>query len=264
MQNKFDDISILVVSCDKYIDVLTPFADTFETYWSDCPIVNRYFLLNELTFERDGWRTINVGKDISWSANLILSLDQIRTDFVLIFFEDMFLSKKVDNELLGLQLESFYNSDKSYIKLISEPKPNGRKINEFFGEIIRGDIYRSTAPAALYDVGLLKELLLPTENAWQFELNGSRRSMRIQSSFYSVYKSAFKFQHGIIRGSYLKSAFNFLQSHYDGDFETDRDVNSVFLEVRIYLRSIRKRLFRLITPVEYRHWVRKSLKKREY
>lgn len=263
MENCFDKVTILVVSCDKYIDVLTPFTDLFEHYWPDCPIKKKCILLNELTFSASGWETINVGEDKSWSSNLRIATNKISTEYVLIFFEDMFLSKRVDNDFFRNYVNAFMTTNADYLKLLSAPKPNGKKVNQYFGEIQMGDIYRSTAPAAIFKIKILQDLLSDRENAWQFEINGSQRSVKYDS-FYSVYNSVFKFEHGIVRGKYLRPAYSFLQGFYGNSFKTDREIYTKSNICYLKYRSLRKFIFRLIVPIRYRHYIRKIFKGEEY
>ena len=81
------NIDLLVVSCDSYSDVWDTFFKFFFTCWNDCPL-DIYLLTNEKTFDQLPVKTIRVGRDISWSDNLLSGIDQLKKDYVLLLFGD--------------------------------------------------------------------------------------------------------------------------------------------------------------------------------
>ena len=75
------NIDLLVVSCDSYSDVWDSFFKSFFNCWSDCPL-DIYLLSNEKIFDQSPVKTIRVGRDISWSDNLLNGINQLKKDYV--------------------------------------------------------------------------------------------------------------------------------------------------------------------------------------
>jgi hypothetical protein len=95
--------------------------------------------------------------------------------------------------------------DGNYIKLIKKQRAN-KKINQYFSEVYPGMLYRSTCVYALWKRETLLRLLVPGENAWQFEINGSKRSDEYHG-FYVVNKSIFRLIHLVVKGKLLRHQF---------------------------------------------------------
>ena len=68
-----DDCTVLVCSCDKYADVVGPFAALYRKYWSDCPFET--VLVTETDFGQTGFdRTIACGCGLNWCEMLVMAL----------------------------------------------------------------------------------------------------------------------------------------------------------------------------------------------
>jgi len=208
MHNK--RICLLVLSCDKYSDLWPTFFDLFEKSWSDCPF-DKYLLTNYKKAPSSAFTTINIGKDISWSDNLLFAIDTFRGeyDYIFLFMDDGFITKVNKKQIIN-DVKAFIDIDGDYITFINEPK-HTKSFNQYFGEIEKSSKYRATATWALWKIGTLSSLLKIGESAWEFEVYGSRRSHKYPR-FYSVYKNRFKYVHGVIKGLWLPPSVKELKS----------------------------------------------------
>ena len=68
--NNKNDVTILVVSCDKYKDLWIPFFHCFFKYWSDCPYPV-FLASNDLEYSDPRVKTILIGPDKDYSSNLL-------------------------------------------------------------------------------------------------------------------------------------------------------------------------------------------------
>ena len=82
---KKSNFDLLVVSCDSYSDVWNTFFSFFFHYWHDCPL-DIYLLSNEKSYNQSRVNTIKVGRDISWSDNLLNVIDQLKKDYIFLLF----------------------------------------------------------------------------------------------------------------------------------------------------------------------------------
>jgi|WetSurMetagenome_2_1015567.scaffolds.fasta_scaffold06210_4 hypothetical protein len=227
------DIAVVVLSCDKYSELWDSFSSTFIAHWPDCPY-DRYLVTNFLEYNSAYFKTLKVGEDISWSSNILLALSGLKATYkyVLVTLDDLFLAKKVDTITLSLIINSFLEIDGNYISLINNPKFT-KKYNQYFGEIEAGALYRPTCVLALWKLSVLEDMVIPSENAWEFERNGSVRSKKY-NKFFSVYKSVFIYKNVVVRGKILrKEAIYFNLLHCNS-----LSIMSVKENIAFYLRYI--------------------------
>ena len=194
-----NSIALLIISCDKYHELWTPLIKTYDLYWNNCDL-DKYLLSNNRIFENSSIQTIAVGEDVTWSSNLIKALQILKKKYTHVFlsFDDLFLKSKVDNLKFNLVTDSFLKIDGNCLKYIVGPK-HTQYYNSFFGEISAGSLYRPTCVFSLWKIEILLKILDVSENAWQFERNGSGRSDQYDS-FYVIYKDIFFYRNVVIQG----------------------------------------------------------------
>ena len=141
--NEIEDLSLVVLSCDKYSDLWDPFFYFFERNWQDCPL-KKHIVSNHINANLKGFDNIKIGDDNSWSENLIKILDRIESEYVFITLDDLYFNKKVSTPDIIDAFSSLKALGGNYLKLIPEPKPQ-KRANQIFGEIKKGSLYRSTA-----------------------------------------------------------------------------------------------------------------------
>jgi hypothetical protein len=260
MYNK--KICLLVLSCDKYSDLWPIFFDLFEKNWSDCPF-DKYLLTNFKKAPSPDFNTINIGKDRSWSDNLLFAIDKIlgKYAYIFLFMDDGFITR-VNTKQIVKDIKTFIDLKGDYMTFINEPKPT-KPINQYFGEIEISSKYRATATWALWDITTLSSLLKKGESAWGFEIFGSERSIKY-SNFYSVYKDRFSYVHGVIKGMWLPSSVKKLESlGYNVDLGERKKMDlKTYLKFRLYviLRKIVIFLLpqRITTYISNKKWSKKK------
>jgi len=191
--------AFLILSCDRYSGLWEKHFECLDHYWPDCPYP-KYLLTNYKDSNRPDIKTIQVGEDQSWSANLKKALEVLRSehDHVLLTFDDLFLVANVNNRDLLNVIESFHSLNGQFLQLIKwHKKP--KIINDLLGLIDPGSLYRPNCVYALWNIETLSNLLVDTESAWQFERNGAHRSDQYDG-FYVVHEDIFKYRNTVIRG----------------------------------------------------------------
>ena len=196
-------LSILIVSCDRYADIWPAFFTLFWRYWPDCP----YPVLlgaNRQAYCNDRVATVLTGDDPSWGESTRRMVQQVESTHVLVMLEDFFLLKPVDADQVERCLSCLCSLDGGYLRLKPFPKPDRRvKGCPMIGEIDRGAPYRSALQAAIWRRDTLLRLLEDGESAWDMELFGSRRSDFLQAGFYSTWQSILVYEAGVTRGKWL-------------------------------------------------------------
>lgn len=208
-----NEITFLVVSCDKYSDLWKPFFHCFFKYWPDCPY-KIHLVTNKLQFQDTRVTSINIGDDQAYSTNLFNILDQIKTDWLIFWYDDAFISSKVDTDYFLKIVNLAQSKDVGSLKIsVDYPWVYSKNSEEIIAPIPMGVKYRSALGMSLYQKSIFREMLVPGKSAW--ELDKMQCSSSIKDSFYaltvnSLSKPPIEIQHMVVKGKWEFSAPNFL------------------------------------------------------
>ncbi|NJK97259.1 MAG: hypothetical protein HC905_22240 [Bacteroidales bacterium] len=238
--NNYNNIALVIVSCDKYSDLWEPYIYFFKKHWQDCSF-DKYFLTNHLESPDPDFKALKVYEDVSWSDNLTRAINMldVNYEYVMLFLEDLILSEKVNNLLLNFTIEDFIKRNGNYIKLIKNQNAT-KKTSSYLSEIPKESLYRTTSVFALWKKETLLKLLKPGENAWEFERNGSIRSDSY-FGFYICNNSIFNHKHLVIKGKLLLDAKRWIcKNGYTKPIERDKFSYKDFIKYKTYkiLRTI--------------------------
>lgn len=201
-----NDYAVLILSCDKYSDLWTPFFQEFWKHWPDCPY-KVYLGSNEITPPSDT-KAISLlsGKDLDWSSSFKKILDQITEEHILVWIEDAFISSQVSTHHIQAAFEFLAQSDVKQIHMKPVPKPD-TVINESFGTYDRRAPYRVTA-VGFWRKSTLMKLLLSGENAWNFEIMGSYRTA-YEDGYHCLLTPPFRYEHMVEKGCWIKNGLDY-------------------------------------------------------
>lgn len=192
--------SLIVSTCDKYSDLWVPFFNLIDANWPDCPY--KIFLITEdKVFDKTNVISTKIGSDLDWSSLLKSSLSFIDTPYVLLMLEDFFLRELVVTRKIDDALEYMIENSVDMLRLIPHQKPPGRRQSMAlsFNVIPYDERYRVSTQAALWRLDTLQNLLKVGESAWEFELNGSKRSSLDKSKvFESVSYPILPYGHHVV------------------------------------------------------------------
>jgi hypothetical protein len=179
-------IAVLISSCDKYHDLWDPFFTLFFKYWPDCPYPV-YLSANNLEYEHQGVKTINMGEDTDWSSGFRKTLEKISQPYVIVLMEDYLLTGPVDTAMVERLIEYMESKRAACLRIFPCPGPDlPCADNQEIGEIRKGSAYRLSLQAAIWDKKILTELIRDGESAWELELNGTKRTNDLDVPFLSV------------------------------------------------------------------------------
>jgi hypothetical protein len=205
------DVSMVIVSHDRFADVWPGFFTLLFRFWPDRPYP-LYLISNHITFPDERVLPLQVGTDLSWSQTLAGGLERIGTQYVLLMLEDFFLTAPVDTAHLRRLHATMVDKAAVYLRLTANPKPqNPYPEQPDIGFIAKGAAYRTSLQAAFWDRQVLLDLLQENESAWDFEIKGSRRSDRISEPFLSVCEgiSPIAYRQTVRRGKWLPAAIQY-------------------------------------------------------
>lgn len=239
------DAAVLVVSCDNYADLWPNFFTLYRRFWKNNTLPT-YLLTNYLQPKIDNVTVLAIGEDVSWSDNILASLDSIPEDYILLFLEDLYLTGDVrDAEVLEL-LNWCVENSANYLRFNPSTKPD-IPLTSTVGIVSKGAVYRTSVVVSLWKKDILRLVLQRGENAWEFEHHGAERSDAFDG-FYSTYKEMFPIINTVIKRVWERSAVRKLRRL---GIETDlgkRAVMSVGQEILWKFRLLRSKAFSYVPP----------------
>ncbi len=170
------DCTILVCSCDKYADLLAPFAALWRKYWPDCPfeavLVTETAPDQELSFHR----VVVCRKGGNWCGRLVQALETIATPYVIMLCDDYFLSSPVDTAGILLRIGQAKNYNAANLRLIPNPPLSQRSTTPAGGglyEYRKNTAYCVATQAGIWNREFLQSLAKGKSSIWEFERYGS-------------------------------------------------------------------------------------------
>lgn len=168
-----EELSILVLSCDKYSDLWGPFFSCFFKFWPECNY-KIYLGANNKKFDDSRVETILSGDDKDWSSSFLKILSQIDSKYIIVLLEDLFIIDYVDNDKIDNSLKFLINNNFNFCH-IGKMVGADKIVNDDFGLLDKGMPYRVNV-FGIWEKTYLENILIPGENAWNFEIMGSYRS----------------------------------------------------------------------------------------
>lgn len=166
------DCTVLVCSCDKYADVVGPFATLYRKYWSDCPFET--VLVTETDLGQSGFdRTIACGGGLNWCEMLAMALSSITTPYVIMLMNDYYLTDPVNTSMVLSRLGQIKRFDAASLRL--NPLPPGRRPwrDTDLLEMPKNVAYCVTCQVGIWNREFLLGLAKRNKSAWEFERYGS-------------------------------------------------------------------------------------------
>tara|TARA_B100002019_G_scaffold263195_1_gene251125 strand:- start:5092 stop:5871 length:780 start_codon:yes stop_codon:yes gene_type:complete len=144
----------------------------------------------------------------NWSQQLIDSISNIKTEYIIFCLEDFIFYKEVDMILFNSYLFWINKNKANYFRLM--PKPKGfKKIDENIYELGRYALYKSSLFFTVWNKNLLLRLLKKFDNPWKFEVLGSRY-VRDYNKFYTVNKKFIYIHHIVAKNLWINRNLNYL------------------------------------------------------
>ncbi len=197
---KEEGLSLLLVSCDKYMDIVSVFEQSAVKYWPGCPF-KKYLLTESRDCRAEGDanavtprffdEVLMAGRGKSWSDCLLYAVRQIPTRHVLVMLDDFILSAPVDGGKIDAAFRVVQDKRAGIFKL-SDRDSRGAAVQSgegiSFSEIGRDEPYRvSVNPPAIWDSLYIESLLDGhSVSAWDFEREGTVWSRDLSQSVWRL------------------------------------------------------------------------------
>ena len=165
---------MLVLSCDGYSDLWDDFFNLRDKYWADCPY-KWYVVTESKDYKRDGVEVIKCGRELSWAGRFRFAVKTVNAQYVGIYLEDYFITRKVDNGIISDLLAVMYanavtciNTSDVFYNIINS---TGKKYFKEHLIIIPSNLrYGLSTESSIWETNFLLEKIGEEDySAWKFE-----------------------------------------------------------------------------------------------
>jgi hypothetical protein len=244
----YENLTILISSFDKYAACWPPFCHGLNKYWPQHPD-RVWFITNHL--DAPCGKSLKLGEDQGWAANLLQALSLIETEFILYCQEDYWIKQPVPDPLIQDYLAHLEGDRVDYIRLYPAPGPDRPwDADHRLGVIDINAKYRTSLQMALWRKTTLLELLNPDESPWDFEVKGTKRSRAYDERFFCISKRRFGIDYvftAIVNGYWSEKALDYATSERLIIAFDDLPAKSQMRRSYDHLRSVAYRVKRKIT-----------------
>jgi hypothetical protein len=173
MTNYDKRMSLVVVSCDAYVDIAEYYINFLRLNWSECK--NRVIVaMEEKEINGDKVETIVCGANTTWTQRAITAIKNANTPYILLSVDDLFMSEHVDAKEIDRVLD-FIEKEKILYYRIPVFKFADKNIptysgNENVEHIPSNQRYNVSIGTAIWDkFEILRILGDGTKSAWDLE-----------------------------------------------------------------------------------------------
>jgi len=213
MNNNF---SILVNTTDSFEDCWEPFFKLFSIFW---PSYEGKINLNteSKVFNYNGLNIHSIRNQMNkgtWSECLYSALKHIESNIILYLQDDYFINNNVNYVLINQLSYLLIKNKIGCIQLTPFASTGPFKKSNYYGllKYDKKSSYKISTQASLWNKELLLKYIRKHENAWQFEIYGTKRAWRNKEEIY-IYNFEDKNEPiipytptGIIKGKWNKNA----------------------------------------------------------
>ena len=222
------DMTMLILSCDKFSDLWDGHVKLLEENWSDRDVET--YIVTDVPSAKGYCRIkiISAGTDTEWTERLAFALQKVKTKYVFITLDDYFLIRKVNDQSITNLRNMMEKEEIDYTRLF--PRPKRATLNQLNGYkgIRQIDISR-TYSVNLYP-GLWKKSFLESTvkkplNVWLYEVSLFKRAMEYGANCVVSQRNEFRILDVVRKGKLLRRSAKYFKKH-PGIYNGNRDVNT--------------------------------------
>jgi hypothetical protein len=180
------NVSLIVGSSDSYSDCYEPFFHFLREYWPDCP-KPVYLLTENNIWNHEALPVVSsCNGDCAWGKNLRLTMENIKTDYIVLFMVDYFLARPVNHRHFLYFLEVAQSRRLPCLNFIPLATNSGAATPDGLVAMEKHLHYTINCQVALWEKKCLLHYIRDHESPHDFEIWGTRRAWQQDESFYTV------------------------------------------------------------------------------
>lgn len=233
------DITLLILSCDKFSDLWDGNIKLLEKNWHDRDM--KTYIVTDLPTQKeyDNVNIISVGENVEWSDRLLAALDYVKTEYVFITFDDYFLIKKMDTDKILSLIGMMKQENLDYVRLYKHPKRATKKELDGFKNCFIIDTscdYSVNLYSCLWKKNFLKSTIREPQNAWQFEVSLSEKAREYNARCVVSLNDEFQILDVVRKGKLLHKAVRYFKKN-PGVYNGNRPVNLLSYEIKLGIQT---------------------------
>jgi hypothetical protein len=223
------NITIVINTCDAYSDVLKIFFAAFNEDW---PNNNYSIVINSEKNIYDGYNAsthTTLLNKLSWGSRLINTLESIKTEFVLMLFDDFILENFVNQDYIDSAQKLLLSSDDISVVYLMNTKLPLKQVDDhnIFMEIVDICDFRLNSYPGLWRREHIIAYTGIYDNPWAWELFGTYRTFNKKRIFFSQnpkFSDIYPYNHekggAIYRGKWVREIVDNKISKYGLNINT--------------------------------------------
>lgn len=187
----YDEVTLLVSSCDKYSTAWFPFFELIKYNWPGHP---QKIVLNTETinYSHKGLSIETITEpyiNSTWSQRLLNCLNKITTDYIIFSLEDFFIQCPIKEDILEYCLEKMKNNPKIACFRLKASNEKNLKKSEYDPFYLADESvpYRLDTQFSIWRKEILISFINEKESPWEFEGKGTERIKGTDKLFYWFY-----------------------------------------------------------------------------
>lgn len=217
---RFDNLTIVVSSCDKFSEFWHPFFTCLLKQWPSLQTQNTHIPLilisNQKAYMNQRVISSQLGADRGWSDNMLHVLKDVKTKYVLYLQEDYIFNSPVNEHRLSEILNEMENEGVACVQVGEDSFFRDHPAHPSLqGVVVKGkhDLWRASLQAAIWRKDVFEWLIKPKENPWVFEDNASVRSQGTMRPFWAVINNfPITYLNACDRGFWKNDALTYIKS----------------------------------------------------
>ena len=186
-----DRMSIVVISCDAFEDIVSGYLRFLRENWADCPYPI-FVSMEDKTFVDDTVKVLPCGMGNSWTKRAIIALESAKTEYILLTVDDLYMSERVDTNDFEAALDFMDREKVDYYRIPTFKVPGQKSIdhprNSNVELIPKNRTYGITFGSSIWRKGeLLRVLGDGTKTAWDLENDFSKSAAEAELGYYDSY-----------------------------------------------------------------------------
>ena len=255
-----EQMTILILSCDKFSDLWDGQIKQLEKNWPDRDMET--FVVTDAPTDRhyEGIRILSAGTEPEWSDRLAFALREVKTPYVFLTLDDYFLIEPVSTAQIETLVETMEAQKLDYLRLF--PRPKSATLEELPGckGIRRVDTtknYSVNLYAGIWKREFAEYTVAKPLNAWRFEVSLPKRALDYGASCAVCTDKVYQILDVVRKGKLLHKSAAYFRKH-PGIYEGDRETNTWSFEAKLWCKTMAGRH----APKPVKNALKKFLRKR--